>query len=295
MFDSTAPAFNHDTISSPRLSLVPPPTIPAPPPVMDASWKQATNRELMDRARVGDAAAFATLTRRLRPKIFSTIKWMTKGDAEAEDLTQETFLRAYLHLATFNGQCEPHTWLYAIARNLARNFRGSGRAREATMQLDPDDPYRDALIANVSRNLLGEPADDLERKRDYFVLCEAIDALSEKYRAALILVCVEGLEHWEAGRILNIPEGTVSFRLFEARRQLREALENGTRPAGERRRALVYKGEEKTFAEWLRDPEIMARGLTRSMIEHRLARGWSVEKSFETDISLAHSRRKLAS
>jgi len=91
-----------------------------------------TDRELVDRARQGDAEAFGQLVRRHQQRIHRLAVHMLRDRAEAEDVTQETFIRAYRALARFDGRSEPYTWFYRIAVNLSLNTirsRKTARAR----------------------------------------------------------------------------------------------------------------------------------------------------------------------
>ena len=130
-----------------------------------------TDRDLVDRAKSGDNVAFGQLVRRHQPRIHRLAVHMLRDRAEAEDVTQETFIRAYQALARF------------------------------------DDPRGQA-----------------SRKEVYFTLCEGIDKLSETLRTTLILVCIDGRSHEDAAQILGAPEGTIAWRVHEARRKLREFL-----------------------------------------------------------------------
>ncbi len=176
-----------------------------------------TDRELVDRARAGDATAFGQLVRRHQARIHRLAAHLLRSRAEAEDVTQETFIRAYRALGRFDGRSEPYTWLYRIAVNLSLNALRARKARRATG--DSDDPRFDALAAEV-RSADDPPADAAQRQL-YEALARGIDALSETLRTTLVLVCVDGRSHEEAAAILGAPEGTIAWRVHEARKKLR--------------------------------------------------------------------------
>jgi RNA polymerase sigma-70 factor (ECF subfamily) len=181
-----------------------------------------TDRELVDAARSGDSPAFGVLMRRYQRRIFRLAFHLVRSGAEAEDVTQETFVRAYQALDRFDGRSEPFTWLYRIAVNLSLN---TIRARKSTRDSTPsDDPRIEALLTETRASQGGDPALSSQQRELATALCEGIDALSDTLRTTLILVCIDGVAHDDASRILGCPEGTVAWRVHEARRKLRVYL-----------------------------------------------------------------------
>lgn len=182
-----------------------------------------TDRELVDRARSGDAGAFDDLVRRHHGRIHRLALHMLRDRAEAEDVAQETFIRAYQALARFDGRSEPYTWLYRIAVNLSLNLLRSRKGRDA--RVDVQDPRLDGLLTETRPSAKADPPGDAHRKELYMALCEAIDGLSETLRTTLILVCIDGRSHEEASTILGAPPGTIAWRVHEARRKLKALLD----------------------------------------------------------------------
>jgi RNA polymerase sigma-70 factor (ECF subfamily) len=183
-----------------------------------------TDRELVDQAKGGDSGAFGTLVQRYQKRIFRLAFHLVRTGAEAEDVTQETFVRAYQAIDRFDGRSEPFTWLYRIAVNLSLNTL---RARKNTRDSTPsDDPRIEALLLETRPSQGGDPATASQHRQLAAALCDGIDALSDTLRTTLILVCVDGLGHDEASKILGCPEGTVAWRVHEARRKLREYLDS---------------------------------------------------------------------
>jgi len=152
-----------------------------------------TDRQLMDQAREGDSDAFGTLVRRHQRRIFRLAFHLLRNGAEAEDVTQETFVRAYQALARFDGRSEP-------------------------------DPRIEAFLIERRPSHGSNPASATEQREMAKALCEGIDALSDTLRTTLIVVCIDGTGHEEASKILGCPEGTVAWRVHEARRKLKEYL-----------------------------------------------------------------------
>jgi RNA polymerase sigma-70 factor (ECF subfamily) len=181
-----------------------------------------TDRELVDAARGGDAEAFGAIVRRHQKRIFRLTAHLLRSTAEAEDVTQETFVRAYGALARFDGRSEPFTWIYRIAVNLSLN---AIRARKTTRNsAPPDDPQVEGLLFE-SRGAGTTPADATQDRQLALALVDGLGELSETLRTTLIMVGVDGLSHAEAGKILGCPEGTIAWRVHEARRKLRVYLE----------------------------------------------------------------------
>jgi RNA polymerase sigma-70 factor (ECF subfamily) len=173
---------------------------------------------LVDAARGGEAEAFGAIVRRHQKRVFRLASHLLRSSAEAEDITQETFVRAYGALSRFDGRSEPFTWIYRIAVNLSLN---AIRARKTTRNsAPPDDPQIEGLLFE-SRGAGTTPADATQDRELALALIDGLGELSETLRTTLILVGVDGLSHAEAGKILGCPEGTIAWRVHEARRKLR--------------------------------------------------------------------------
>ena len=177
-----------------------------------------TDRDLVDCARAGDTIAFGELVRRHQRRLHRLALHMLRDRAEAEDITQEAFVRAYGAIGRFDGRSEPYTWLYRIAVNLSLN---AIRARKSARR-SSDDPRLDGIMRET-KSQSTDPTDAAKRQL-YAALAQAIDDLSETLRTTLVLVCIDGRSHEEAAEILGAPEGTIAWRVHEARRKLREAL-----------------------------------------------------------------------
>jgi RNA polymerase sigma-70 factor (ECF subfamily) len=179
-----------------------------------------TDRELVDRAREGDAQAFGQLVRRHQQRIHRLAIHLLRDRAEAEDVMQETFIRAYRALARFDGRSEPYTWFYRIAINLSLNTLRSRKSRRTTTE--SDDARLDAILSE--KQVQAGAPDDAARNQLYSALSQGIDGLSETLRTTLVLVCIDGRSHEEASAMLGAPEGTIAWRVHEARRKLKEYM-----------------------------------------------------------------------
>ena len=209
--------------SGPRPVLQRVPTPPRPPPGVTPRMPPLTDRELVDLARGGDARAFGEIVRRHQRRLHRLALHMLRDRAEAEDVTQEAFVRAYGALARFDGRSEPYTWLYRIAVNLSLNAIRARKSARRSGGPPSDDPRLDGISQEAKSQAQGQRVDpvDASKRQLYTALSRAIDDLSETLRTTLILVCIDGRSHEEAAQILGAPEGTIAWRVHEARRRLK--------------------------------------------------------------------------
>jgi RNA polymerase sigma-70 factor (ECF subfamily) len=192
-----------------------------------------TPRTLVTRAQEGDADAFAEICRRYRPRIYALALHLTGDADDAEDIAQETFLRAYKRLPDFRGASELYTWIYRIGVNLSLNLQRDRKRRRAASMDDP----RVALAVQVDAS--GDPRRAAELRQIYGRLLAALDQLSAPLRSTVVLVALQGLTHEQAGVVLDCPSGTIAWRLHEARLRLAAALEPPPRDAPSPSRSLV--------------------------------------------------------
>lgn len=178
------------------------------------------DRTLVEKAQGGDKVAFGELVRKHQRRVYATALQMTGDHGEADDIAQDAFLRAFMAIDRFDGRSEFHTWLYRIVVNLTINhLKRRGRTRPAE---ETDPRVVGALAADASSGV--DPARALEKRRFYARLVEALDALPESLKATVVLVSLQGLTHRIVAEILGCSEGTVSWRIHEARKLLRENL-----------------------------------------------------------------------
>lgn len=177
---------------------------------------------LLDRARHGDTEAFAGLVARHQRMIHSLAYRLTGSEADAADLAQETFVRAWKQLSSFRGESELGTWLYRIAVNAGINWKAGVIRRNRA--------YNELAGQMALADDEAPPAADNSVRVN-----EALQRLSPEYRAAIVLTVYEDLNHAEAAKILDCAETTVSWRVWMARRQLRKWLSDlAPRKGGDR-------------------------------------------------------------
>jgi|APCry1669193181_1035450.scaffolds.fasta_scaffold00972_17 RNA polymerase sigma-70 factor (ECF subfamily) len=175
---------------------------------------------LVRQSQAGDPAAFEELVRRHQKMIHSLTFRMTGSPADAEDLAQEAFIRAYGQVGSYRGEAKFSTWLYRITVNVCLNWR-QREARRLRYQISRDD-----TIAELWAAAGMSPGENEQCRR----VQEALLKLPPKQRAAIILTVYDGFNHAEAGKALGCSETTVSWRVFAARRKLKRWLEAGRTP-----------------------------------------------------------------
>ena len=197
-----------------------------PPAAVDveaAESPQPGDMELVRRAQRDDAQAYDELVRRYQERIYATVYHMTSNHEDANDLVQDTFIKAYRVLKTFKGGSSFYTWVYRIAVNKTINFLKQRKNRlhmslndvDLNAENDPD------LVAMVSEKT---PRRDLSLAELQERLNAAMLRLSEHHRMVVTLHDVQGLSHEEIGEIMDCNVGTVRSRLFYARQQLQGYL-----------------------------------------------------------------------
>ncbi len=182
-----------------------------------------TDYSLVERCRDNDDAAFSEVVTRYKAKIYNYIYRMTGSADDAEDLTQEVFIRMYTSIDSFRGQSSLNTWLFRIAGNLCIDrFR---RTKNRVPAYSLDEPVgEDAAQTHEVADHTYEPHRLLENVEMAEQIQMALSKLPEKLRATLLLHDIEGLPYEEIAQIVGCPLGTVKSRLFNARMQLRQQL-----------------------------------------------------------------------
>jgi RNA polymerase sigma-70 factor, ECF subfamily len=183
-----------------------------------AEREAATATALVAAAKAGDQRAFEALVRRYRKRIFALALHISGSSSEADDITQDVFLKAFRALAEFEGRSQFFTWVYRMTVNRALNARRD-RARRGEDTLD--DPRLELAVAVDARS---NPSRAAELRQTYARLLRALDALPADMRTTVILVSLQGLSHGEVAVVQAVSEGTIAWRMHEARRRLHEAM-----------------------------------------------------------------------
>ena len=171
---------------------------------------ELTDADLIARVLVDDDQhAFGELVRRHQSAVRGLLRQLTRTDlALADDLAQDTFVRAFKHIRSFRGEARFSTWLYRIAYNC---FREDARRRKELVGIDEEQLQAEADPQAVDPGLRHD-------------LMHALNLLPLRERSAVLLCCQNGLSHDEAARVLDIPLGTVKTNVLRGREKLKKML-----------------------------------------------------------------------
>ncbi len=175
---------------------------------------------------MADQATFAEQAMPLMDGLYGAAMRMTRNPAEAEDLVQETYLKAYRGFGGFEQGTNLKAWMYRILTNTYINlYRSKQRRPDETDLAEVEDLYLYRRLGGLEGATAGRSAEDelLELFSEAEVK-EAVDALPENFRMAVLLADVEGFAYKEIAEILDIPIGTVMSRLHRGRKQLQKSL-----------------------------------------------------------------------
>ena len=186
--------------------------------------EQDLDEVLVKRVQAGERKAFDLLVRRHQHKVLGVISRYVADWAEAQDVAQEAFVRAYRAIGNFRGESAFYTWLYKIATNTAKNWLVSQGRRPPTDDVQVDDAVH--LDAAVRLKDSSTPERELLRQEIERTVFETVEALPDELRQAITLREVEGLSYEEISERMDCPIGTVRSRIFRAR----EAIDIRLRP-----------------------------------------------------------------
>ncbi|WP_246196405.1 RNA polymerase sigma factor [Aquisphaera giovannonii] len=208
---------------------------------------------LVRACRGGDTEAFGILVRRHQDRLYPTLVRLTGSAENAQDVLQDTFIRAFEKLDQFHGESSFYTWIYRIAVNLALSDRRKRRRGGAEVP-----PAAAAAAEPADRSRENDPSFALECVEREALVEEALNALAPDHRAVVVLKDFDGRRYEEIAEVLGIPVGTVRSRLHRARCELRERLRpliEDSSPAASR------AGEgERGIRAWPGDPAAAGGG-----------------------------------
>lgn len=183
------------------------------------------DQQLVERAQSGDKHAFELLVAKYQRRLGRLISRFVRDAAEAEDVTQDAFIKAYRALPAFRGDSAFYTWLYRIGINTAKNhLLALGRRAPTTTAFDAEEAeeFEDAALLHE----VSTPENELMSKQVVDVVNASLQQLPDDLRMALTLREIEGLSYEEIAAVMNCPIGTVRSRIFRAR----EAVAVNLRP-----------------------------------------------------------------
>jgi RNA polymerase sigma factor (sigma-70 family) len=196
---------------------------PTPPASKAAATEGPEDQKLVKRAQGSDLEAYDELIRRYQERIYATIYHMTANHEDANDLAQETFIKAYQALKSFKGDSSFFTWVYRIAVNKTINFlkQRKNKTHMSLNDLDFNAEHDPDFVALVSDKTPRRDVNLIELQEK---LNGAMQKLSEIHRLVVTLHDVQGLSHEDISKIMGCNTGTIRSRLFYARQQLQAYL-----------------------------------------------------------------------
>ncbi|KPK59153.1 MAG: RNA polymerase sigma factor RpoE [Gammaproteobacteria bacterium] len=186
--------------------------------------RKSNDQALVERVQRGDKAAFDVLVARYQHKVVKLIMRYVKDQAEALDVAQEAFIKAYRAMPRFRGDSAFYTWLYRIAINTAKNHLVAARRRPLNYDLDIQDPEQYDMQARLKD--VDTPEATLLSEEIRETVNRAIEGLPEDLRTAIMLRELEGMSYEEIATAMECPVGTVRSRIFRAR----EAIDKRLKP-----------------------------------------------------------------
>jgi RNA polymerase sigma-70 factor, ECF subfamily len=185
---------------------------------------------LVKRVQRGDKTAFDLLVRKYQHKVVKLVLRYVRNPAEAEDIAQEAFIKAYRALPQFRGDSAFYTWMYRIAINTAKNSLASRDRSPIRYDLDLNDPEESHSVQTKLQDP-DTPEGMALTEEIRQIVNSAIDALPEELKTAIVLRELDGLSYEEISAAMECPVGTVRSRIFRAReaidKRLREVFEGG--------------------------------------------------------------------
>jgi RNA polymerase sigma-70 factor, ECF subfamily len=183
-----------------------------------------SDARLVEMVQKGDRAAFNLLVQKYQHRVLKLVMRYVRDPAEAEDIAQEAFIKAYRALPSFRGDSAFYTWLYRIAANTAKNVLSSSRRKLVDYDMDLQDP--EDYAAQVLLKDSDTPEGMLLTEEIRQAVTEAMQQLPDDLREAITLRELEGLSYEEIAEVMGCPIGTVRSRIFRAR----EAIDKRLRP-----------------------------------------------------------------
>jgi len=181
------------------------------------------DRRLVERAAAGDREAYRRLVEKYQQRAFAIAYEVVRSREDAEDIVQESFVKAYLSLAEFRNQAAFYTWLYRIVYNMAIDWKRRVQRRGG----DPVEYNEFAGHGEVEESgRFDGPHALLERKERSRRIGGVLAELSDEHRVAITLREIEGLSYDEIARVTGVSKGTVMSRLHYARKKLQRALQD---------------------------------------------------------------------
>ncbi|MFZ1343290.1 RNA polymerase sigma factor RpoE [Thiothrix eikelboomii] len=182
-----------------------------------------TDLELVQRVQAGDKKSFDVLVLKYQHKVINLVMRYMHDPDTAQDVAQEAFIKAYRGLKNFRGESAFYTWLYRIAINTAKNHLVSQGRRAPTNDIDADEAEQ--FEGESALKEYATPENEMLRDEIQTMVSQAIDALPDDLRTAIVLRELEGMSYEEIAEAMDCPIGTVRSRIFRARESIDKVLQ----------------------------------------------------------------------
>ena len=202
--------------------------------VQDLTTERNKDQLLVDRAQHGDKKAFELLVVKYQRKLMRLISRLIRDQAEAKDVVQEAFIKAYRALPQFRGDSAFYTWLYRIGINTAKNYLVT-QGRRAPTSTEADVEEAETFDDGDQLRDINTPESMLATKQIAETVNLAMEVLPEELRTAITLREIEGLSYEDIAEAMHCPIGTVRSRIFRAREAIAEKLRPLLDTAGDKR------------------------------------------------------------
>lgn len=189
---------------------------------------------IVQRVQAGDKKAFNLLVSKYHRRVGRLLTRMVRNQEDIEEVVQETFIKAYRAIGSFRGESAFYTWIYRIAINTAKNLLVNQGRRPSTLK-ESNDEDGETFEDNAALSNIDTPESLYQTKQIGEAVNEAIAALPEELRSALVMREIDGLSYEEIAQVMDCPIGTVRSRIFRAREAVAVKIKPLLEPKGGKR------------------------------------------------------------
>ncbi|BET26034.1 RNA polymerase RpoE-like sigma-24 subunit [Limnobacter thiooxidans] len=189
---------------------------------------------IVQRVQAGDKLAFNLLVNKYHRRVGRLLTRMVRNQEDIEDIVQETFIKAYRAIGNFRGDSAFYTWIYRIAINTAKNLLVTQGRRPSTLK-EANDDDNETFEDNAALSNIDTPESLYQTKQIGEAVNEAMAALPEELRSAIVMREIDGLSYEEIAIAMDCPIGTVRSRIFRARESIAAKIKPLLEPKGSKR------------------------------------------------------------
>jgi len=189
---------------------------------------------IVQRVQAGDKLAFNLLVNKYHRRVARLLTRMVRNQEDIEDIVQETFIKAYRAIGNFRGDSAFYTWIYRIAINTAKNLLVTQGRRPSTLK-ESNDGDSETFEDNAALSNIDTPESLYQTKQIGEAVNEAMSALPEELRSAIVMREIDGLSYEEIAAAMDCPIGTVRSRIFRARESIATKIKPLLEPKGSKR------------------------------------------------------------